>query len=62
MHRMEAKEEYARALRAGQKEAKELLDKALSKQYNVFNTVPRQDAIDLAKGLGMDMSEYKDIR
>ena len=43
-------------------EAKELLDKALSKPYAVFNTVPRSVAIDLAREMGMDMSNYSDIK
>lgn len=42
-------------------EAKTLLDTALNKTYTVFNTVPRERAIDLARSLNMDLHEYDDI-
>ena len=50
-----------RITQARTEEAKELLDKALDKPYAVFNTVPRQEAIVMARELGMDLSEYKGI-
>lgn len=42
-------------------DAKKLLDTALDKTYSVFNTVPRQEAIRLARELHMDLSAYDDI-
>lgn len=44
-----------------EEEGKKLLDTALDKTYSVFNTVPRQDAIQLARELRMDLSAYDDI-
>ena len=51
-------------IRIGQgreEEAKKLLDTALGKTYSVFNTVPRDKAIELARALHMDLSAYNDI-
>ena len=42
-------------------EAKKMLDTALDKTYSVFNTVPRENAIELARSIGMDLSVYDDI-
>lgn len=43
-------------------EAKALLTTALDKPYAVFNTVPHAEAINLAKEIGMDLSEYTDVK
>lgn len=42
-------------------EAKKLLDTALDKTYSVFNTVPRERAVELARELRMDLSGYDGI-
>lgn len=42
-------------------EAKKMLDTALDKTYSVFNTVPRENAIELARSIDMDLSFYDDI-
>lgn len=42
-------------------EAKKMLDTALDKTYSVFNTVPREYAIELARSIDMDLSVYDDI-
>ena len=42
-------------------EAKKMLDTALDKTYSIFNTVPRESAIELARSIGMDLSVYDDI-
>lgn len=42
-------------------EAKKMLDTALDKTYSIFNTVPRENAIELARSIGMDLSVYDDI-
>ena len=44
-----------------EEEAKQLLDTALAKEYSVFNTVPREEAIHIARELKMDLSVYDDI-
>ena len=38
-----------------------MLDIALDKTYSIFNTVPRESAIELARSIGMDLSVYDDI-
>lgn len=42
-------------------EAKKLLDTALDKTYPIFSTVPRETVIELARQIGMDLSDYDDI-
>lgn len=50
-----------RIMQQREEEAKQLLDTALDKEYSVFNTVPREEAIRLAQSLHMDLSNYRDI-
>lgn len=53
MNRQEAREEYARALRAGQKEAKELLNAGKSANPLVLDDILPQRAMDTCQELGL---------